>query len=243
MDTANLAASWVSAIVTTVGLGSILTQVSTIKNQLDPFRDARGEDHLAYWGEPPASHAWYKYHFAKPAPDGPILEADVERCLGEEIICVSRRPIGKIGKASWTVLLAVLHPYPPQSRLYFGTGSELRLRSRTMTGGKLSTVHKDPAMGSNMMGDDLPWCHRLGKVPLIFYKDVACTTISRTTIIIIVILTTVSEAYRYDGPAGLRLGYAGYNGTFQIEWPLGQRPTLTIRALERYQSGTDVIPK
>ncbi|KAL8961714.1 MAG: hypothetical protein Q9193_001775 [Seirophora villosa] len=35
----------------------------------------------------------------------------------------------------------------------------------------------------------------------------------------------------------------GYNGDFHIEWPLGQRPTLTFKALERYQRGTDLFPK
>ncbi|KAL9009058.1 MAG: hypothetical protein Q9173_005882 [Seirophora scorigena] len=118
--------SWVSATVITVGLGSILTQVSTIRNQLDPF----------------------------------------------------------LGGATRILRLA----------------------------------------------------------PLIFYKGVACTTISRTKLVVVVLLTAVKEAYRYDGPAGLPLGYGGYNGTFQIEWPLGQRPTLTFKAHERYQGGTDVFP-
>lgn len=58
MDTANLIASWISATVTTVGLGSILTELTTIRNQLVPFHDARGEDHLASWGTL-AIVAWY----------------------------------------------------------------------------------------------------------------------------------------------------------------------------------------
>ncbi|KAI4138096.1 MAG: hypothetical protein L6R39_006969, partial [Caloplaca ligustica] len=91
-------------------------------------------------------------------------------------------------------------------------------------------------------GAGLSWHHKLEKKPLIFYKDVACTTISRTTLVVLVILSTSDECYRYDGPAGLRLGYGGYSGTYQIEWPIGQRPTLTFKAHERYQCGRDVFP-
>ena len=106
MDTANLVASWVSAIVTTVGLGSVMAQVAAIKDQLDPFNDARGEDHLAAWGtKDRQSTIWYS--LARPPPLGPVLEADINMCLGVQTLYLSRRPKCKIGNASWTALLAV----------------------------------------------------------------------------------------------------------------------------------------
>lgn len=40
----------------------------------------------------------------------------------------------------------------------------------------------------------------------------------------------------------LRLGYGGYNGNFQVEWPTGQRPTFSFKAHERYQGGADPFP-
>ena len=107
MEKANLAASWVSALVTTVGLGSVMAQVSAIKAQLDPFKNCRGEDHLAAWGRKDRqSTIWYS--LVKPPPLGPVLQADINVCLGVQTLYLSRRPESKIGKASWTVLLAVL---------------------------------------------------------------------------------------------------------------------------------------
>lgn len=106
MDAANLTASWISALVTTVGLGSVVAQVAGIKDQLDPFKSARGEDHLAAWGigiDQPKS--WY--NLAKPPPKGPVIEADIDMCLGVRTLWLSRKPKCKVGTASWTTLLAV----------------------------------------------------------------------------------------------------------------------------------------
>ncbi|KAL9003618.1 MAG: hypothetical protein Q9188_003526 [Gyalolechia gomerana] len=69
--------------------------------------------------------------------------------------------------------------------------------------------------------------------------EVACTTTSRTTLIVFFLLSNSGENY---GPAGLRLGYGGYHGNFQVDWPIGQRPTLSFKAHERYQGGADPFP-
>ncbi|KAI4199290.1 MAG: hypothetical protein LQ346_002599 [Caloplaca aetnensis] len=241
MDTANLAASWVSATVTTIGLASVLTQLSTIRNQLDPFRDARGEDHLAFWGSR-TPRAWYRYKFVKEAPEGPILEADVEYCLGEKKLRVSRSPIGKVGVASWTTLLAVFHPSLSHLSDQSDHGPHLKTIRRSTTAAESRGTHSEASTGGEQSSFEVPWHHRLSKRPLVFYKEVACTTIPRTTLIVFVLLSSADESYRYDGPAGLRLGYGGYNGTFQIDWPIGQRATLSFKAHERYQRGTDVFP-
>ena len=106
MDAANLTASWISALVTTVGLGSVVAQVAGIKDQLDPFNGTRDQDHLAAWGiETHHQKLWY--NLTKPPPKGPVIEADIDMCLGVRTLWLSRRPKCKVGTASWTVLLAV----------------------------------------------------------------------------------------------------------------------------------------
>lgn len=108
MDTANLVASWTSAVVTAVGLGSVAMQVITIKDQLDPFNSARGEDHLVFWGKNKPPRRWFK--LANQLPLGPIIDADLNKCQGLDRLHLSRKPLSKVGIASWTVLPAVFHP-------------------------------------------------------------------------------------------------------------------------------------
>ncbi|KAF6238356.1 hypothetical protein HO173_003636 [Letharia columbiana] len=59
MDAANLTAAWVPALVTAVGLASIISQVGTLKAQSDTFYRLRGEEHLASWGTIRASKNWH----------------------------------------------------------------------------------------------------------------------------------------------------------------------------------------
>lgn len=138
----------------------------------------------------------------KPPPEGPVLDADVEHCLGEETICVSRRPVGRIGQASWTVFLAVFHPSLSPCHHKTATRANTQMQSRAMTEEKPPTLHHETRTTGNQHSVSSPWYCRLEKVPLIFYKEVACTTISRTTLIVFFLLSTSGENYRYDGPAG-----------------------------------------
>lgn len=75
-----------------------------------------------------------------------------------------------------------------------------------------------------------------------FHRDVACTEISRLTLICFILLSQGREIYRYDGAAGLRMGFGSYNGPYQIEWLLGQRPTLRFEVHEVYQRKKDSFP-
>lgn len=75
-----------------------------------------------------------------------------------------------------------------------------------------------------------------------FHRNVACTEISRLTLISFILLSQCREIYRYDGAAGLRMGFGGYNGSYEIEWPLGQRPTLRFEVHEVYQRRKDSFP-
>lgn len=155
-----------------------------------------------------ASHI-VRLSFAKPPPEGPVLAADIERCLGEETLYLTRRPSCRTGHASWTVLLAVFHPCEPRS-------NQLQRRSGTRDVSQEAddcARRKEPPVldhsipvGESQTAAGPAWHQRLEKTPLTFHKEVACTTISRTTLIVFVILSCAGEAYRCDGPAGLRLG-------------------------------------
>lgn len=222
----------------------MLAQVSTIKSQLDPFNAARGEDHLAFWGkhnEYPSQKWW---HISKPPPLGPVVEADIGKCLNVETLHLSRRPITQVGIASWTILLAVFHPHPSEQPKYHNM-SEPSLVEDKAASSALGYVHdssRTPSPLAEKPAAGKPWHKTLNSRPLVFHRDVACTEISRMTLISFILLSQAREIYRYDGAAGLRMGFASYNGFYQIEWPIGQRPTLKFEIHEVYQSGKDSFP-
>ena len=58
---------------------------------------------------------------------------------------------------------------------------------------------------------ELPWHLRLRTQDLIFHESTACTTMSRNTFIIFVLLGQARHIYCFDGPAGLRLGFGSYS--------------------------------
>ena len=241
MDAANLAATWVSAFVTTIGLVSIVTQVGTIKAQLDPFYRLRGEDHIAHWGVPKVSRIWHT--LPKPAPLGPILDADINQCLGMDKLYLSRRPITKTGEATWTILLAVFHPHSHRHLSNEKRSKSMTLGEKFADIGDILTPSKPlPASLLTDEANALPWHQRLEASPLIVHRDVACTTITRLTLIALVLLSQARETSRLNGPSGLRLTFASYNGFYQIEWALGQRPTLAFQPHESFQGDTDAFP-
>ena len=56
-----------------------------------------------------------------------------------------------------------------------------------------------------------PWYQRLPTQSLIIHDSTACTTMSRNTFILFVLLSQCRQMYCWDGPAGLRLGFGGYS--------------------------------
>ena len=257
-DAASLAAAWVSAVVTTIGLSSVLIQVNTIRNQLDPFSNARGEEHLGPWSQRQRRTAWYD--LAKRPPEGPVIRADLHKSLDLETLHLSRRPICRIGIPSWTVLLAVFHPHSAQLRNPIDSeetslNEEKVLPSMQM----LDKLHQAPPRPPQKTSQHQQWHQVLPTIPLIYYKDVACAKISRMTLIVFVLLSQGREEYRHDGSSGLRLGWASYNGfckprtrlslrecinkvTDRFEWPLGERPTLHFEPHETFMNGKDPFP-
>ena len=222
----------------------MLAQVSTIKSQLDPFNAARGEDHLAFWGkynEHPLKKWWI---LAKPPPLGPVLEADINKCLNVQTLHLSRKPTTQVGIASWTVLLAVFHPHAFEEHKFHNV-SEPSLIEDKVEPSALENAHgssRSPPPSAEKPAAGKPWHKTLNSRPLVFHRDVACNEISRLTLISFLLLSQAREIYRYDGAAGLRMGFASYSGSYQIEWPLGQRPTLKFEAHEVYQGGKDSFP-
>lgn len=113
VNSANLAAQWASVIITAIGLGGLIARAKSIRDQLDIFHKAHGEKFLGEWIEYQSPYRWYQ--LAKPTPMGAIIKGNYGGLCRVSPIHVSHQPHpreGKtVGKATWTALLATLHPY------------------------------------------------------------------------------------------------------------------------------------
>lgn len=108
MEPSSIAAAWLSFTATAIGLGSLISQASAIRGQMDPFYNTRGAKHLGTWVSRQLSSPWYR--IARPSPIGPKITAKLTGGFcGLNVIHVSRLPFEQTGKANWTALLAVLH--------------------------------------------------------------------------------------------------------------------------------------
>lgn len=124
MDAAATAAGWLSFMVTAVGLGSLITQASAIQDRLDPYHTSRTEEHLGNWIKRQPKKAWNR--LAQPTPIGPFMYAKLtDGFRGFNVIGVSRLPLEKPGKASWTALLAIFHQRAPSPVYGADTKTEL----------------------------------------------------------------------------------------------------------------------
>ncbi|MCJ1348047.1 hypothetical protein MMC31_006278 [Peltigera leucophlebia] len=206
VDSANLAAQWTSVTITAVGLGGLIAQAESIRDQLDTFHKARGEKVLGEWVEYQSPQRWYQ--LVKPAPRGPIIKGNFHGLCGVSPIHVSRKPLlreGKsVGKASWTAILSILHPY-------------------TLLPGK-----EKPR-------DSRPWLKRLDnhtyKHDLVMHRgDKSCTKITRIALI------------KYSGDSGLRVSYAGYTGSWLLQWPLGGHAELEFFGLDSHDTNAETHP-
>ena len=218
VDSANLAAQWTSVLITAVGLGGLIAQAESIRDQLDTFHKARGERVLGEWVEYQSSQQWYQ--LVKPPPGGPIIKGNYLGLCGVSPIHVSRKPPvreGKtVGKASWTAILAILHPY-------------------TLLPGKEKP--RDPR----------PWLKRLDnqtyKHDLVMHRgDKSCTKITRIALIVCLVVCNAVQNYKYSGDSGLRVSFSGYTGTWQIQWPLGGNAELEFFGLDSHDPNTETHP-
>lgn len=218
VDSANLAAQWASVTITAVGLGGLIAQAESIRDQLDIFHKARGEKFLGEWIEYQSPYRWYQ--LAKPAPMGPIIKGNYGGLCGVSPIHVSRQPHpreGKtVGKATWTAILATLHPYT----LLPGIEKPRDLR---------------------------PWQRRLEnqtyRHDLMMYRgDKICTKITRIALIVCLVVCNACQNSKYSGDSGVRVSYGGYTGSWQIQWPIGGHAELEFFGLDSHDANTETHP-
>lgn len=229
MDTSSTVAGWLSFTATAIGLGSLITQASAINDKMDPFHANRSVEYLGIWFQRQARFPWWR--IGKPPPEGPIMIAKLsEGFCGTNTVHISRVPLVAPGMAGWTVLLSIIHPdapSPPHS-------SNISLAEKTPT---TTTTEIRPAS----ITKSLNW-NFLAQRPLVRHRSSACITISRTTLITIMILTNARPVFQYSDAAGFRAGYGSYSGQWYLTWPIGQDAFVHFAAHDSHSATTDVYP-
>ncbi len=220
---ASLTAEWVAVLITAAGLGSLVTQIGAYRSLLDPFHDNRGPACLGPWAEHDdlSAHLYLK----RPTPRGPKIEGKcTDGLCGLNVIHVSRKPVGKVGRASWTKILEIFHPdsLNPQPVLIEGKLEGKRPISIPM---------------------ESPWKGRLRTIPLKKNRDKACTTITRTAFITCLVLSNAYQIYKYSGAAGLRVAYSGYTGIWELQWPLGASAEVEYFPLDSHDPAQEMHPR
>ena len=162
---------------------------------------------------------------------------------------MSRLPLEKTGRATWTDLLAIFHQRLPVPVHVTGDGRASIATQRT-TGATQPAPEKVP-IASNIDlekacihvedDDGLPWAF-LHKRPLTRVNSTTCLTISRTTLITILGICNGRTMFRYSHASGHRASYVSYNGHFYIEWPLGGPAMVHFHPHDSYSTTTDVYP-
>ncbi|KAF1963117.1 hypothetical protein CC80DRAFT_521959 [Byssothecium circinans] len=229
-ETSSSVSGWLSFAVTTVGLGSLITQASALNEKMDPFHANRSAEYLGIWFQRQTAFPWWK--IGRPPPQGPVITAKLdEGFCGNNIIHVSRVPLTTSGIAGWTVLLSILHseaPSPPHSRtINLAESAE-----------KTSTATPDIRSVSNNSSN---W-HFLCQKPLVRHRNSACIKISRTSLITLMVLTNARPVFQYSDAAGFRAGYGSYSGQWYITWPIGQDAFVSFAAHDSHKAATDVYP-
>ena len=235
MDTSVSVATWIGSIATTIGLASVITQASAIHSLLDPFHNVRGSEHLGLWAKRQPSQQWL--HLLKPVPLGPSITASLtEGFCYNRTVRLSRKPPFKVGSATWTSVLAVLHPGTERSQMLHilqGYNIELHLQDSAKPNDMDKVRHKPP-LSTN-------W-NSLQMQSLRQHGGAACTTISRSTFITLLVLTNSRQIFKYSGAAGHRASYPSYNGLWNIEWPIGSPAVLRFSPHDSHSSSDPYPP-
>ena len=219
---ASLTAEWVAVLITAAGLGSLVTQIGAYRSLLDPFHDNRGPASLGLWAEDEDLFA--HLYLKRPTPRGPRIEGKcTEGLCGLNVIHVSRKPIGMVGRASWTKILEVFHP----DSLNMPSSLEGKFKGN------------DPVV----IPMESPWKARLQTRRLRKNRDRACTTITRTAFITCLVLSNAYQIYKYSGAAGLRVAYSGYTGIWELQWPLGASAEVEFFPLDSHDPAQEMHPR
>ena len=227
-DIASLAAEWVAVAVTLIGLSSLILQLSNFQQFFDPFRDYRGSEWLGPWAQPEKSNLLSSMK-AK-SPTGPRIDGDyIKGICGLHELHVSRKPQGLTGKASWTAILAILHPGAvPNPRTHW---KEENIKAEILG----ISIAKLP---------DKSWKQRLEdqEIELIKHRDKICSTITRTAFVTCLVLSNSYQLYKYSDASGLRAAYSGYSGTWQVHWPLGGFAEIEFFPLDSHDEDQEKHP-
>ncbi|KAL8651719.1 MAG: hypothetical protein Q9226_004586 [Calogaya cf. arnoldii] len=243
MDVAATAAGWLSFLVTAVGLGSLISQASAIEERLDPFLNSRSREFLGSWFALQSSSPWYR--IKKPRPIGPVIFARLtEGFCGYNVIDVTRIPAEKLGKASWTAALAIIHK--PGARSFYSVQSKESYTLRSP-----HNVQSDFEGMDTFMIDmereqagclaQQEWAS-LATQPLTRHGSTTCIVIPRTTLITMLILVNGRQMFRYNDASGHRSSYASYCGHFYVNWPLDGAATVFFAPHDSHSQSTDVYP-
>ncbi|KAL8857648.1 MAG: hypothetical protein Q9178_005813 [Gyalolechia marmorata] len=233
MDPSGTAAAWLSFTVTAIGLGSLMSQASAIREQMDPFYNTRGAEHLGTWVSRQLSSPWYR--IARPSPVGPKITAKLsDGFCGLNVIHISRLPFEQTGKANWTALLAVLH-------------KRQLLAARTppfepAVVDKKEGVYVIEIEGAANVPIESPSWASLQTRALVRHGSTACTVVSRATLITLLSLCNARCTFRHSGAAGHRAAYASYSGQWYIEWPIGAPAVVHFAAHDSHALSSDVYP-
>lgn len=244
MDAAATIAGWLSFMATAVGLGSLITQASAIQDRLGPYHSSRTEEHLGTWIKRQPKKAWTQ--LAQPTPVGPVIYAKlVDGFCGFNTIGVSRLPLEKPGKASWTAILAIFHQQPP-SPVYGSGPRAYRVDTKTdLTTEHLekrSTVCTIEIEPDVCPSQEVPSWTSLQARPLTRHNSTTCIVISRTTLITILAICNSRTVFRYSDAGGHRASYGSYCGHFYIDWPLGAPAIVRFHPHDSHTTSTDAYP-
>ncbi|KAL8671637.1 MAG: hypothetical protein Q9168_003864 [Polycauliona sp. 1 TL-2023] len=233
MDSSSTAAAWLSFTVTAIGLGSLMSQASAIREQMDPFHNTRGAEHLGTWVSRQLPSPWYR--IARPSPVGPKITAKMsDGFCGSNGIHVSRLPFERTGKANWTGLLAILH----KRQLVAARSPPFE----PALANKREGVYVVEIEGAPNVPADSPSWASLETRPLVRHGSTACTVVSRATLITLLSLCNARCIFRHSGAAGYRATYPSYSGQWYIEWPIGAPAVVHFTAHDSHSLSSDVYP-
>ncbi|KAI1501485.1 hypothetical protein F5X99DRAFT_201161 [Biscogniauxia marginata] len=250
MDTSSLVATWLSFVVTTVGLGGLITQASAINDQMDPFHATRTVEYLGVWFQRQARFPWWT--IARPPPQGPVVSARIaDGFCGVNRLHVTRIPLARPGLAGWSLVLAMFNSdpppplLPPSSKPGDGDAAEKaaaaddsqEMMPASSGGGSSSTGSgAAAAVGPGACWDALP------RRALTKHQSSACIVISRTTLITMLVFTNGRPVFQFSDATGFRAGYASYCGQWYITWPIGQEAIIKFAAHDSI-GATEVYPR
>ncbi|KAI2464448.1 hypothetical protein F4781DRAFT_72051 [Annulohypoxylon bovei var. microspora] len=246
MDQANLAAAWLSFGATAVGLGGLISQASAINDQLDPYHANRTAEYLGIWFQRQQRFPWWR--IAKPPPLGPVIAARMaDGFCGVDAVHITRIPVGRAGKAGWSIVLAMFNHEAPvlmPGALDGGEAEKGGVGVVEVTPPKSagSTGSGGSAVGEVLdVGRSASWS-QLERRSLKRHQEYACIVISRTTLITMLVVTNGRPVFQYSDATGFRAGYASYCGQWYITWPIGQEAIVKFAAHDSIGS-TEVLPR